>query len=41
MFAAPSWYQQRHVADRDAVLLRVSDEPLLRMLNWVRVRADN
>jgi gentisate 1,2-dioxygenase len=38
MFAVPSWYEQRHVADSDAVLLRVSDEPLLRMLNWVRVQ---
>jgi gentisate 1,2-dioxygenase len=34
MFAAPSWYDQSHLAGQEAVLLRVSDEPLMRMLNW-------
>jgi gentisate 1,2-dioxygenase len=38
MFAVPGWHEQRHLAGSDAVLLRVSDEPLLRMLNWVRVQ---
>jgi gentisate 1,2-dioxygenase len=37
MFAAPSWYDQVHRARGDAVLLRVSDEPLMRMLGWLRV----
>jgi gentisate 1,2-dioxygenase len=34
MIAAPSWQEQRHQADEDAILLRVSDEPLMRMLSW-------
>lgn len=38
MFAVPSWYEHAHAAGRDAVLLRVSDEPLMRMLSWVRSR---
>jgi len=36
MFAVPSWFESRLAASRDAVLIRVSDEPLLRMLDWVR-----
>jgi gentisate 1,2-dioxygenase len=38
MFAAPSWYDQKHTATEDAVLLRVSDEPLIRMLDWFRAQ---
>jgi gentisate 1,2-dioxygenase len=34
MIAAPGWYDQSHSASEDAVLLRVSDEPLMRMLGW-------
>jgi gentisate 1,2-dioxygenase len=39
MIAVPSWYEHTHVARQDAVLLRVSDEPLMRMLDWFRVGA--
>jgi gentisate 1,2-dioxygenase len=38
MFAAPSWYDQTHSALDETVLLRVSDEPLMRMLGWLRVQ---
>ncbi len=34
MIAAPSWQDQVHNASENAVLLRVSDEPLMHMLNW-------
>ena len=36
MIALPSWYDHQHKAASDAVLMRVSDEPLLRKLDWVR-----
>ncbi|MDB5823359.1 MAG: hypothetical protein JWR21_2063, partial [Herminiimonas sp.] len=36
MMVVPSWYEQEHVAQEDAVLLRVSDEPVMRMLGWFR-----
>lgn len=36
MFAVPSWIDHSHVASEDALLLRVSDEPLMRMLGWFR-----
>lgn len=36
MLAVPGWHAHAHAAEKDAVLLRVSDEPLLRMLAWVR-----
>jgi gentisate 1,2-dioxygenase len=36
MLAAPSWHEQTHRASEDAVLLRISDEPLLRLLGWFR-----
>jgi gentisate 1,2-dioxygenase len=39
MVAVPSWYEHQLVCDQDAVLLEVSDEPLLRMLDWVREQA--
>jgi gentisate 1,2-dioxygenase len=38
MMVAPSWYEQEHVAESDAVLLRVSDEPVMRMLGWYRTQ---
>lgn len=34
MIAAPSWQDQVHNTSENAVLLRVSDEPLMHMLNW-------
>lgn len=34
MVAAPAWLDQQHAAFDDAILLRVSDEPLMRLLNW-------
>ena len=36
MIAMPSWIEHRHVADSEAVLLRVSDAPLMRALSWLR-----
>jgi gentisate 1,2-dioxygenase len=39
MIAVPSWYEHIHVAHENSLLLRVSDEPLMRMLNWFRVGA--
>jgi gentisate 1,2-dioxygenase len=36
MLAAPSWYDQVHRAESDATLLRVSDLPLMKMLDWFR-----
>jgi gentisate 1,2-dioxygenase len=36
IIAVPSWMAQQHRASSDAVLLRASDEPLMRMLNWYR-----
>jgi gentisate 1,2-dioxygenase len=36
MMVVPSWYLQEHVARENAVLLRVSDEPVMRMLGWYR-----
>jgi gentisate 1,2-dioxygenase len=34
MLAIPSWYVHTHQAKEDAILLRVSDLPLMKMLNW-------
>ncbi|MEI9987489.1 MAG: cupin domain-containing protein [Aliidongia sp.] len=39
MIAVPSWYGHSHTVHEDAVMLRVSDEPLMRMLDWFRVGA--
>lgn len=39
MIAAPAWQDQEHRASSDALLLRVSDEPLMRMLGWYHTRA--
>jgi gentisate 1,2-dioxygenase len=39
MIAAPGWQDQRHAASEDAILLRMSDEPLMRMLGWQRTDA--
>ncbi len=36
MIAVPSWYEHSHAVESDAVLLRVSDEPLMRMFDWFR-----
>jgi gentisate 1,2-dioxygenase len=36
MIAMPSWLDHTHMASEDAVLLRVSDAPLLHMLDWLR-----
>lgn len=36
MLAAPGWYEHAHAAATDAVLLRVSDVPLMRILYWER-----
>lgn len=36
MMVVPSWHEQEHVAGANAVLLRVSDEPVMRMLGWYR-----
>ncbi|WP_299791432.1 cupin domain-containing protein [Ramlibacter sp.] len=40
MIAAPAWQDQQHVADEDSILLRVSDEPLMRMLGWYHTGAE-
>ncbi|QIM48071.1 cupin domain-containing protein [Pusillimonas sp. DMV24BSW_D] len=37
MLAAPSWVTQVHTANEDALIIRVSDEPLMRWLGWYRV----
>jgi gentisate 1,2-dioxygenase len=34
MIAVPGWNDQQHAANEDTILIRVSDEPLMRMLNW-------
>lgn len=39
MIAAPGWQAQQHDASSEAVLLRVSDEPLMRMLGWYHTGA--
>ena len=36
MLAVPSWHSHNLVATVDAVLLEVSDAPLLELVNWVR-----
>ena len=36
MIAVPSWYEHVHHANEDTLLLRVSDLPLIKMLNWER-----
>jgi gentisate 1,2-dioxygenase len=36
VFVAPAWRRHVHVAGPRAHLLRVTDEPLLRRLNWLR-----
>lgn len=36
MIAVPSWHQHEHSASSDAILLRMSDQPLMRMLGWER-----
>lgn len=36
VFVVPSWRPSRHVAEATSYLLRVSDEPLMKKLNWFR-----
>lgn len=36
VLAAPRWLPQHHTAAEDAILLRVSDKPLFKVLNWIR-----
>jgi gentisate 1,2-dioxygenase len=36
VLAAPAWQECRHQADSESYLLRVTDEPLMRRLNWFR-----
>jgi gentisate 1,2-dioxygenase len=36
VLAAPAWREYRHQADAESYLLRVTDEPLMRRLNWYR-----
>jgi gentisate 1,2-dioxygenase len=36
MVAVPGWHDHTLVASEDAVLLEVSDAPLLSLVNWVR-----
>lgn len=36
MFVIPSWNAHSHSAHQDAVLLRVSDEPVMRRFDWYR-----
>jgi gentisate 1,2-dioxygenase len=37
VIAAPAWMPQHHRASEPAVLVRVSDAPLLRAMDWLRV----
>jgi gentisate 1,2-dioxygenase len=39
MVAVPTWHEHTLVCDHESVLLEVSDEPLLQMLDWVREQA--
>ncbi|MBF3851509.1 cupin domain-containing protein [Burkholderia pseudomallei] len=36
VIAAPSWIAQKHVAETEAVLIRMSDELVMRAFNWLR-----
>jgi gentisate 1,2-dioxygenase len=36
MIAVPNWHEHTLVCDTDSILIQVSDEPLLRMLGWLR-----
>ncbi len=39
MLAIPSWIAHQHRGERDSILVRVSDEPLMRTLSWLRSAA--
>jgi gentisate 1,2-dioxygenase len=39
VIAAPAWRGWRHEAESESYLLRVTDEPLMRRLNWFREEA--
>jgi gentisate 1,2-dioxygenase len=41
VFVAPAWRTHRHRIEADAVLFRVTDEPLLEMLGMLREEADS
>ena len=36
MFVAPAWRAHKHMPASDAVLFRVTDEPLMEMLGMLR-----
>nr|MBF0685212.1 cupin domain-containing protein [Pseudomonas sp.] len=36
VIAAPSWIAQRHEADEDVVLIRMSDTPVMQAFRWLR-----
>ncbi|RKP56575.1 cupin domain-containing protein [Pararobbsia silviterrae] len=36
VLAAPSWLAQTHKAERDAILIRMSDAPVMRAFHWLR-----
>lgn len=36
VIAAPAWLAQRHRATRDAILVRMSDAPVMRAFRWLR-----
>jgi gentisate 1,2-dioxygenase len=38
VFVAPGWWPHRHVSRDGGYLLRVTDEPVLTKLNWLRAR---
>jgi gentisate 1,2-dioxygenase len=40
MLVVPSWNPYTVEAEEEAVLLRVSDEPVMRMFNWLRLEKD-
>lgn len=39
MLVAPGWNSQTFRAETEAVLLRISDEPLMRAMDWLRVES--
>jgi gentisate 1,2-dioxygenase len=38
--AVPAWRPYRHIASEDAVLLKVSDEPVMAAFDWLRISAE-
>jgi gentisate 1,2-dioxygenase len=39
VFAVPAWRPAQHTATERSFLLRVTDEPLLKKLNWLRTES--